>query len=201
MTDGRMARRSASRDRIATAFKELVREGDDSPSAKAVADRAGVGLRTVFRCFEDLETLYREVSIALQAEFLPRARIEYASSDRAERLQRMLANRTAVFADMEPFQLAAAAHRHRYEALKEDHRALLAVERDRLRSAVNPDGLMPEAHFEALCAATSFDYWRRLRFDQGLGRDAAAEAMTVAASAILGHSETAAIPVSSKDEL
>ncbi|TGY87270.1 TetR/AcrR family transcriptional regulator [Marinicauda algicola] len=195
MADGRAARRSASRAKIATAFRELVREGDPSPSAKSVADRAGVGLRTVFRCFEDLESLYREVSIALRAEFLPRARIDYSSMNRAERLHQMLTNRTTIFGDMEPFQLAAAAHRHRYESLKEDHRVLLSLERDRLRTAVNPDGVLAQGPFEAMCAATSFDYWRRLRIDQGLSKEDAAAAMIFAATAILEKTGAARIPI------
>lgn len=41
---------------------ELVREGDISPSAELVAARADVGLRTVFRHFKDLDSLYREMS-------------------------------------------------------------------------------------------------------------------------------------------
>lgn len=185
MPDGRVARRRTSRAKIVTAFKELVGEGDASPSAKAVAERAGVGLRTVFRCFEDMEALYREVSMALQAEFRPRAIVEFASADRTQRLREMLANRTAIFGDMEPFQLAAEVHRNRYKSLANDHRYLVGIERDRLRSAVNADDAIPHGPFEALCAATSFDYWRRLRIDQGLSKPQAAEAMTFAALAIL----------------
>ena len=52
--DGRKARRARSRLKIVHAFKDLVREGAAAPSATDVADKAGVGLRTVYRCFRGL---------------------------------------------------------------------------------------------------------------------------------------------------
>ena len=119
--DGRAARRQANREKIVTAFLEMVREGVTSPGAQAVAERAHVSPRTVFRCFQDLETLYREIVVALREEFVPRARIDLSTSDRAERLSRLTANRARMFADMEPFRNAAEAHRHLSTTLAEDH--------------------------------------------------------------------------------
>ena len=49
---------------------ELVREGGVSPSAELVAARADVGLRTVFRHFKDLESLYGEMSAAIETELM-----------------------------------------------------------------------------------------------------------------------------------
>ncbi|MBP6689360.1 MAG: hypothetical protein KA153_05180, partial [Hyphomonadaceae bacterium] len=47
--DGRRQRSDASRRKIAQAMLELLREGEPDPSADLVAERAGVGRRTVFR--------------------------------------------------------------------------------------------------------------------------------------------------------
>ena len=44
---------------------ELVREGRMAPTAEEVAKRAEVGLRTVFRRFKDMESLYAEMSVAI----------------------------------------------------------------------------------------------------------------------------------------
>ena len=60
-TDGRRARGHVSRSRIVAAMIELVREGCVAPTAEQVALRADVGLRTVFRHFDDMESLYREI--------------------------------------------------------------------------------------------------------------------------------------------
>ena len=50
---------------------ELVGKGDFSPSAARVAEVAGVGLRSVFRHFEDMDALFREMSENIEARVLP----------------------------------------------------------------------------------------------------------------------------------
>ena len=61
-SDGRHARRSASRIKIVSALKELVQHGNISPRAPQVAERAGSGLRTSYRCLDDMEALYAACS-------------------------------------------------------------------------------------------------------------------------------------------
>ncbi|WP_415427269.1 TetR/AcrR family transcriptional regulator, partial [Staphylococcus borealis] len=68
--DGRRRRSQDSRARIVQAMLDLVREGDVSPSAELVAARADVGLRTVFRHFSDLDSLYREMSAVISSELM-----------------------------------------------------------------------------------------------------------------------------------
>ncbi|WP_417476846.1 TetR/AcrR family transcriptional regulator [Maricaulis sp.] len=181
--DGRTRRRSENRDRIVTAFLELIRSGIVSPSAQAVAERAKVSPRTVFRCFQDMESLNREVVIALRDEFLPRAKLDLSTPDRRERLIRLVRNRASMFEDMTPFRLAAEAYRHRSGVLAGDHAFLVAMERERLDSAVNPDGLLDSVTAESLSAVTCFDFWRRLRSDQNLPPEEAARVMLAAALA------------------
>ena len=53
--DGRRQRSQRSREKILRAYWELMLAGDMSPSAAAIAEHAGVGLRSVFRHFEDLD--------------------------------------------------------------------------------------------------------------------------------------------------
>jgi len=57
--DGRRLRSETSRLRIVDAMIALISETPTMPPAEAVAARAGVGLRTVFRLFEDMDGLYR----------------------------------------------------------------------------------------------------------------------------------------------
>ena len=51
--DGRLLRSERSRQQIIDATQELVNEGVLVPTAQIVADRAEVGIRTVFRHFAD----------------------------------------------------------------------------------------------------------------------------------------------------
>lgn len=183
--DGRTRRREQNRARIVKAFLDLIRSGIVSPSAQAVAERADLSSRTVFRCFQDMESLNREIVIALREEFLPRAVLDLSTADRRERLARLVQNRASMFEDMTPFRLAAEAHRHHSEVLAGDHAFLVAMERERLETAVNPDQALDSLTAEGLSAVTCFDFWRRLRVDQDLSPAEAASVMLTAAIAIL----------------
>ena len=56
---------SARRRIVGEALIALLRESDTEPTARAVAERAGVSLRLVFHHFSDLDDLYHYVA-ALQ---------------------------------------------------------------------------------------------------------------------------------------
>src|ERR1700723_3771814 len=79
--DGRIVRGHNNRRRIVAAMLELVRAGAISPSAEDVAERAGVGLRTVFRHFDDMDSLYREMAEAMRNELEPIVAAPFASRD------------------------------------------------------------------------------------------------------------------------
>jgi AcrR family transcriptional regulator len=80
-TDGRRRRSQDSRARIVAAMLELTRQGEVSPSATAVAERAGVGLRSVFRHFKDMESLYQEMSITIEGELRAVAEQPFRTDD------------------------------------------------------------------------------------------------------------------------
>jgi TetR/AcrR family transcriptional regulator of autoinduction and epiphytic fitness len=60
--DGRVLRGERNRDAIVDALLALLAEGDSQPSARNIAQRAGVSLRTVFQHFNDIDTLYGAVA-------------------------------------------------------------------------------------------------------------------------------------------
>lgn len=55
VVDGRTARRNRNRDAVLDALIELSREGDgeSEPPVEAIADRAGVSYRSIYRYFDD----------------------------------------------------------------------------------------------------------------------------------------------------
>lgn len=57
--DGRTMRRTRNRSSVINALLELIQEGDFEPGASAIAERAGVSHRSVFRYFDDLGDLLR----------------------------------------------------------------------------------------------------------------------------------------------
>ncbi|MGB0112064.1 MAG: TetR/AcrR family transcriptional regulator [Ilumatobacteraceae bacterium] len=53
IVDGRTARRNSNRDRVLDALISLGHDGIDDPSVDAIAERAGVSYRSVYRYFDD----------------------------------------------------------------------------------------------------------------------------------------------------
>src|SRR2546422_3230588 len=56
--DGRVLRSSRTRDKVVGALLSLLNEGKLRPTAREIAERGHVSLRSVFQHFEDLESLY-----------------------------------------------------------------------------------------------------------------------------------------------
>lgn len=166
-TDGRRRRSEASRDRIIAAMLALVEAGEISPSAEAVAARAEVGLRSVFRHFKDMESLYRELSLQL-AKYYVDAFQSFVAQDWRGQLDELVDRRLTVYERLMPFKRAADAHRHESPALQEDYARLTAVIRARLRGLLPAEIAGDTLRFEALDLVLSFDSWLRLRLAQNL---------------------------------
>ncbi|MBI1261744.1 MAG: TetR family transcriptional regulator [Rhizobiales bacterium] len=167
-SDGRRRRGEESRRRIAAAMLDLIREGGISPRAEDVAARADVGLRTVFRHFDDMDSLYQEIAAHIRAEILPILEEPLILDNWAATLEQLVDKRTRGFEKMMPFRIASDVHRERSDFLKEDHVESQRYMRGILRSAV-PVALRDDRTvFEALDMILSFEAWRRLRHDQGL---------------------------------
>ena len=65
--DGRVARGERTRRALAEAMIVLIEEGDPLPTARRVAESAGVSLRLVFHHFDDLESILR-AAVEIQEE-------------------------------------------------------------------------------------------------------------------------------------
>jgi AcrR family transcriptional regulator len=165
-TDGRRLRAEASRARIVAAMLELIRDGNPAPSAEAVAERAGVGLRTVFRLFNDMDSLYREMHAMMLARLAPIAAEPVVGETWRERLRNLIHRRVRLFEEMMPFQVAADAQRARSPFLNKAHESLVRLQRT-MATALLPDQIKADPDLvEMMDLLMSFDSWRRLRLDQ-----------------------------------
>jgi AcrR family transcriptional regulator len=182
--DGRRARTVANRARILEALIDLLQSGETQPSAEAVAAKAGVGVRTVFRLFSDVEGLYRGLQ-ATMAERLAPILSEPVAGDLAARLDLLVERRAKVFEEVARPKAFADMHRARSPELQAGHRAFVSIQRSLLLGHL--DGLLaadPDLA-EALDLALSFEVWRRLRDDQGLSHAAAERVMRRMAQALI----------------
>lgn len=190
-SDGRRARSRSSRRRIVAAMVELIEGGDLMPSAARVAEEAGVGLRTVFRHFDDMDTLYAELSATIAARVMPVATAPYDGADWRADVRELARRRARVFETMLPFRLAANLKRYQSAFLMAEYGRVVTIERE-LVLRLLPDAVKADRiRVETLIAALSFQTWRALRHDQGLtAEDAGAVTAHMVAALLAASPET-----------
>ena len=183
--DGRALRAERSRDAIVRALFELIGEGEPQPTAQQVAARAEVGLRSVFRHFADMDTLYAELAAYVQAEALPLLRESPTAGSVAQRVLVIVAQRAAFYEAIAHYKRAEELGRRRSPFLARQHARLVRELRERLVRALPELAGVPESVVEALDVVLSFDAWDRLRTDQKLSRERAKAAVETAALALV----------------
>lgn len=187
--DGRRARGAVNRGKIVEAMLALIGEGAISPSAEDVASRAEVGLRTVFRHFDDMDGLYREISALMSSELMPIASAPLLGGNWNDRFAELVDRRARVFEKMMPFKIAADAHRHRSAFLRDEHAQLAQLQRATLRAALGPQLCRNKLRFEALEVLMSFDAWRHMRLDQNLTVAQAKKLLVQTAKSLLNNED------------
>lgn len=170
--DGRHRRSDRSRAQIIEAMFALVGEGYVTPTAEQVAERAGISLRTMFRHFADMETLYGGMADRAELEYADWLEPFTAETWQA-RLAQMIDRRLSTYERLMPYKHAVDAHRHASPTIQRNHTARLALMRQRLE-AILPPAIKGEAtQLETIDLMMSFEAWQRLRVDQTLSTDAA----------------------------
>ena len=175
--DGRHRRSQDSRARIVAALLDLVHGGEISPAAEQVAARAGVGLRSVFRHFSDMDSLYLEMAAYVEREFVSVLSEPLTGADWRARLVEMLHRRIGVYEKIAPYRRAGDAIRHRSPFIAANQARFVAMTRDLLRRQLPPEVIRDRTAFEALDLIMSFEAWSRLRREQGLSAKRAADVL------------------------
>jgi AcrR family transcriptional regulator len=189
--DGRVRRGARNNDAIVQAIYELIRDRHLPPTIDEVADRAGVGKRTIFRQFEDLDTLYRALGERVLGEamslIVPAAPAGNLETDLAALVQR----RGSVFEHITPFRRAARLVRHESAFLQERDRMATMALRAAMLAVLEPHmSGAAEDTIEALDLLLSFEAWERLRHQQKASVKRAQQIL-VAAALTLVRSVTA----------
>lgn len=189
--DGRRARRDRNRDAVVYAVLDLYRSGDLNPSVACVARRSGVSPRSVFRYFDDLDTMGR---IAIERHsrdvkhlfLLPRI----GEGSRWERIDRLVEHRLRVYGEVAPIVRAARLRAPFEPAIA----ATLAERRAIVRRQIDDHfamelGKVPESERYAVASAadacTSFVTLELLRVDAGLAPERCAQVMRTALDRLL----------------
>jgi AcrR family transcriptional regulator len=184
-TDLRRHRSVTTRKKIADALLALVGEGVVRPTAEQVAQRADVGLRTVFRHFEDMETLYREVIRDVDAMILPVVHRHPGARSWKQGLAESIDVLAGHYERMAATYLVTQVHRHGSPFLDEQLRRYAELQRQMLRTLLPRAVLADRACVDALGLLMSIDAWVHLRREQGLSAAAAAKALHRSAQALV----------------
>lgn len=171
--DGRRQRSERSRKQIIDALFSLIRGGEMAPSAAQVAEIAGVSLRTVFRHFEDMESLNREMAAEIEEEIIPIVLRPLEAQTWRARLEELVARRIEIYERIMPIRVAASIRRFQSDFLMDDYNRFLIVERESLKAILPAEIADDHTVFSGLEVTVSFQVWRRLRQDQDLDPSAA----------------------------
>jgi AcrR family transcriptional regulator len=171
--DGRRARSQSSRAKIVKAMLDLVGGGEMSPSASQVADLAGVGLRSVYRHFSEIDELYREMTEAVELQVLPILMRPPQGATWQQRLFDIAARRALIFETIMPYRISANARRFDSAYLMEGYRRMLRLETEALAAHLPEEVREDVAGARGLNVILSFSTWRLLRHDQNLSPEEA----------------------------
>lgn len=185
--DGRRARRHRSRDLAVDAMLDLIDEGVLRPTAQQVADRSGVSLRSIFRIFEDVQSLHE----AATARHLSRVGHLFvpivAEGDLPARAAATAAALGRLYEAVGPIRRAALRLAPESEVFAErlrQARRWLATELGRV-FAPELERLDQPTRRAALEAMCSFEAWDQLRRGQGLSVADAADVVCAAVVQLL----------------
>ena len=168
--DGRRMRSDRSRQLIVESMLYLVNEGNLQPTAQQVADHASVGIRSVFRHFEDMESIF-EMANELSRDHYTGL---FSGGNREGSLQQRILHATQYHAEayetLGNVLLSVIGRRWNSAVMRKNY----ATHQRNLRKDL--DQWLPElknltpSRREAVDAIASFEYWHRLRGIQSLSK-------------------------------
>lgn len=166
LADGRRERSRTSRGKIVAAMLDLVGKGDVAPSAARVAEVAGVGLRSVFRHFDDMDELYREMGEVIEARVMPILLQPLIGTTWKDKIFDLAERRAKVFETIMPYRISGNLRRFESPYLMHDYRRMLRLESESIETHLPETARADAAGARGLNVILSFQTWRLLRHDQ-----------------------------------
>ncbi|ETN92626.1 hypothetical protein U062_00502 [Gammaproteobacteria bacterium MOLA455] len=168
--DGRRQRSERSKQAIIEAMLDMIGEGTLIPTAQQVSERAGVGIRSVFRHFEDMESIF------VMADEARRSRYEdiFLGGDRKgtleQRILHAVEQRAKGYELYGNVMLTTLAQRWRFTTLRKNYERYQRGLRKDLHDWLPELETLDDSACEAVHGIASFEFWNRLRDHQGLSK-------------------------------
>ena len=166
-TDGRLERTVATRRAILLAARELMVHGNSQPTAKAIADQAGVTTRTLFRHFREIDELYSSLvkEAVLNINAVMDEPFQVDTTNWSDQLDEVVNRRARLYEFLLPLYVSSAWLRGMQGI---DLRHSIQRRRRRLNEILPPQLSSNKDLFEALDATLSIEFWVSLRRGQHL---------------------------------
>lgn len=153
--DGRVLRGIRNREAVVEAFISLIEEGDPRPTARAIAARAGLSLRSVFQHFDDLEQIYEAAGRRQVRTLRPLLDPVPATLPLEARREEFLRRRVALLERLDPVARAARIREPFSAQLQANRAALVGLMREQCREVFSPELQAVAARAEAARAEAS----------------------------------------------
>ena len=183
--DGRRQRSERSKQAIIDASLQLMEEGILVPTAQLISERAGVGIRSFFRHFEDMETLFATIEEQTRDE----TQGLFVGGDRdgstGERILHAVERRAEGYERRKQMILSTAAQSWRHAILRKNYARYQRGLRKDLEDWLPELQKVSPHRREMIDAAASFEMWHRLRVHQGLSKKTSIEIVVEAISSLI----------------
>jgi AcrR family transcriptional regulator len=188
--DGRSARSQRTREAVVDALLALIQEGNPRPTAREIAQRANISLRSVYVHFDDLEDLFfaaaqRQTSqVAQMLEPIP------PDAPLARRVELACEMRARVFEHVGPVRRAAALQAPCSRTLSDLLERVRKASRDGLAELFADelavfDESQRRSRLAAVDAVLGIESWELMRTTHGLSVDEARDVMIDSAMVLL----------------
>jgi AcrR family transcriptional regulator len=175
--DGRVLRSERSRQLIMDSMNQLIREGNLAPTAQQVAERAEVGIRSVFRHFNGMESLFESMDKAIIETYRDKFRGGNRQGTLEERILHAMERHATAYEFAQPVLDMTKAQMWRFRILKKNYARSQRELRKDLEDWLPELGKLPPLQRELIEAAASYEFWNRLRVHQGLSKAKATKAV------------------------
>ena len=174
--DGRILRSKKSQNIILESIINLINKGNLYPTAEEVAKESGIAIRTVFRHFDDMETLLMKVDESINHKLLNDEKEIRLDSPLTERLGLIIEERLYYYNKYENIMIATITQLPKYKILQKRYPEYQKLLRKRTERIIPEILNLKSANQELLDASLSFGFYQRLKF-QGLSKSNIAESL------------------------
>lgn len=168
LVDGRRQRSKRSKEKILKAMWELMLDGDMDPSPAKIAKKAGVGLRSVFRHFEDIDTLHRELCFYAESEISLTIMKPLRSTKWKDQIVELVDRDVELWDRILVPHTAGEIRRFNSEVLMEDYQRSRMKELSQIKAILPRDIDDYKMVLHGLDSIISFSTVRRLRQDRNM---------------------------------